>query len=76
MHIDVYLRTTVTIDDKLFATAQQLSGLRDECAVIHAALQALIARESLDAWRHWEGTERVMQPITRRRMRLGREFLL
>jgi Arc/MetJ family transcription regulator len=34
------------INDELLAKAMQLSGLREKTAVVHAGLEALIARES------------------------------
>lgn len=40
------MRTTMIINDELLAKAMQLSGLREKTAVVHAGLEALIARES------------------------------
>jgi Arc/MetJ family transcription regulator len=40
------MRTTMIINDELLARAMQLSGLREKTAVVHAGLEALIARES------------------------------
>ncbi|HEY5666565.1 MAG TPA: type II toxin-antitoxin system VapB family antitoxin [Gammaproteobacteria bacterium] len=40
------MRTTLIIDDELMARAQALSGLKEKTAVVHAGLEALIARES------------------------------
>jgi Arc/MetJ family transcription regulator len=42
----MHMRTTLNIDDTLLARAQELSGLREKTAVLHAGLQALIAREN------------------------------
>jgi Arc/MetJ family transcription regulator len=40
------MRTTVTIDDKMMADAQRLTGLTEKSAIIRAGLKALIERES------------------------------
>lgn len=40
------MRTTLIIDDELLARARELSGLKQEAAIVHAGLRALIARES------------------------------
>jgi len=42
----MHMRNTLIIDDKLLVKAQALSGLREKTAVVHAGLEALIARES------------------------------
>ena len=35
----MHMRTTLIIDDELLAKAQELSGLREKTAVLHAGLQ-------------------------------------
>jgi Arc/MetJ family transcription regulator len=40
------MRTTINIDDELLDRATELSGLREKTAVVHAGLEALVARES------------------------------
>ncbi len=40
------MRTTMIINDELLAQAMRLSGLKEKTAVVHAGLEALIARES------------------------------
>ncbi len=40
------MRTTINIDERLLTEAQRLSGLKTKTAVLHAGLEALIARES------------------------------
>ena len=40
------MRTTVTIDDDTLATAIELTGITERSALIRAALEALIRRES------------------------------
>jgi Arc/MetJ family transcription regulator len=68
----MHMRTTLIIDDELLAKAQELSGLREKTAVLHAGLQALIARESARRLAALGGTERALKPIPRRRTRVGR----
>ncbi|MSO35872.1 MAG: type II toxin-antitoxin system VapB family antitoxin [Acidobacteria bacterium] len=40
------MRTTVILDRELVERAAKLSGLTEKTAIIHAGLEALIARES------------------------------
>jgi Arc/MetJ family transcription regulator len=63
----MHMRTTLIIDDKLLAKAQELSGLREKTAVLHAGLHALIARESARRLAALGGTERGLKPVPRRR---------
>ena len=66
------MRTTLIIDDELLAKAQELSGLREKTAVLHAGLQALIARENARRLAALGATERGLKPIPRRRTRTSR----
>jgi len=68
----MHMRTTLIIDDELLAKAQELSGLREKTAVLHAGLQALISRENARRLAALGGTERALKPITRRRPRISR----
>ena len=45
------MRTTLTLDDELFARAQQISGLTERTQLIREALLALVQRESARCWR-------------------------
>ncbi len=63
----MHVRTTLIIDDALLAKAQELSGLREKTAVLHAGLHALIARESARRLAALGGTERGLKPVPRRR---------
>lgn len=40
------MRTTVTLNDDLLATAQELTGIEERGQLIHAGLQALVQREA------------------------------
>lgn len=42
----MHMRTTIDIDETLFKEAQRLSGLKGKTTILHAGLEALIARES------------------------------
>ena len=55
------------IDDELLERAQKLSGIREKTAVVHAGLEALIARESARRLAALGGTDRAIKPISRRR---------
>ena len=68
----MHMRTTLIIDDVLLAKAQELSGLQEKTAVLHAGLQALIARENARRLAALGGTERLIKPIPRRRARTAR----
>jgi len=68
----MHMRTTLIIDDTLLARAQELSGLREKTAVLHAGLQALIARENARRLAALGGAERRLKPIPRRRTRTAR----
>jgi Arc/MetJ family transcription regulator len=66
------MRTTLIIDDALLEKARKLSGLSEKTAVLHAGLQALIARESARRLAALGGTEPDLEQIPRRRTRLAR----
>ena len=40
------MRTTLNLDDDLVALARRLTGIEEKTALVHAGLEALIARES------------------------------
>jgi Arc/MetJ family transcription regulator len=61
------MRTTLIIDDELLAKAQTLSGLREKTAVVHAGLEALIARESARRLAALGASEPRLEPTPRRR---------
>ena len=68
----MHMRTTVILNDELLKKAQELSGLREKTAVLHAGLQALISRESAKRLAALGGTEPSLKPIPRRRSRPGK----
>ena len=44
--IMMHMRTTMILDQALLDEARRLTGLTEKTAVVHAGLEALIARES------------------------------
>jgi Arc/MetJ family transcription regulator len=68
----MHMRTTLIIDDELLERARDLSGIREKTAIVHAGLNALIARESARRLAALGGTERALRPIRRRRPLSGR----
>lgn len=40
------MKTTMILDDLLIKRARELTGINEKTAVVHAGLEALIARES------------------------------
>jgi Arc/MetJ family transcription regulator len=63
----MHMRTTLIIDDDLLKRAQELTGLPEKTAVVHAGLDALIARESARRLAALGGSERKLKPARRRR---------
>lgn len=63
----ICMRTTLNIDPELLREAQRLSGLKQKTAVVHAGLEALIARSSAKRLAILGGTEKRLRPVRRRR---------
>ena len=63
----MHMRTTLNIDDVILERARQLSGLEEKTAVIHAGLEALIARESARRLAALGGSEPDLEQPPRRR---------
>jgi len=60
------MRTTMNIDDELLEQARRLTGLTEKTALVRAALEALIERESARRLARLGGTEPELGPIPRR----------
>ena len=60
------MRTTLNLDDDLIEEAQRLTGLTEKTAVVRAALEALIERESARRLARLGGSEPTLAPIPRR----------
>jgi Arc/MetJ family transcription regulator len=65
--IFMHMRTTLIIDDALLERARKLSGIREKTALVHAGLDALIARESARRLAALGGMERSIDAPRRRR---------
>jgi len=70
--IFMQMRTTLILDEALLERARQLSGLSGKTAVLHAGLEALIARESARRLAALGGSDRDAKPVPRRRPRTRR----
>ncbi len=61
------MRTTITIDDELFADAQELTGIKEKSALVNASLKALVEREAARRLARLGGSQPHLKPIPRRR---------
>ncbi|MGW8201086.1 type II toxin-antitoxin system VapB family antitoxin [Sphingomonas sp. VDB2] len=61
------MRTTVTLDDDLVATAQEYTGLREKPALLREALTALIQREAARRLARLGGSQPDLELPSRRR---------
>lgn len=63
----VHMRTTLNLNDSLLREAARLTRIEEKTALIHAGLEALIARESARRLAALGGTEPKLEPAPRRR---------
>lgn len=63
----MHMRTTLIIDDALIDRARRLTGIEEKTALVHAGLEALIAREAAKRLAALGGTEPQLNPTPRRR---------
>lgn len=61
------VRTTLNLDDKLLASAQQLTGIEEKAALVREALVALVERESARRLAQLGGSEPGLKKPPRRR---------
>lgn len=61
------MRTTINIDDELFAQAAKLVGTLDRSAMVREGLKALIERESARRLARLGGTQPALKMAPRRR---------
>ena len=61
------MRTTLILDEDLLERARQLTGIRKKTTLVHAGLEALIAREAARRLAALAGTEPALRSIPRRR---------
>jgi hypothetical protein len=63
----MHMRTTLILNDELVEKAKELSGIAEKTAVVHAGLEALIARETARRLAALGGSEPQLRPARRRR---------
>jgi len=63
----MHMRTTLIIDENLFERASKLTGIRQKTALVHAGLEALIAREAARRLAALGGAEPALRAVPRRR---------
>ena len=63
----MHMRTTLIINDELVEQARELTGIDEKTALVHAGLEALIAREAAVRLAAMGGSQPRMQSIPRRR---------
>jgi Arc/MetJ family transcription regulator len=61
------MRTTIAIDDELFAKAQEFAGVTEKSAVIREALKAFVEREAARRLARMGGTQPDAKGPPRRR---------
>lgn len=66
------MRTTLILNPELLDRARQLTGIQEKTALVHAGLEALIAREAGKRLAALGGTEPKLKAIPRRRPEPGR----
>lgn len=60
------MRTTLNIDDDLYAKAVELTGVHEKTALLRESLKALIERESARQLALLGGSEPDLKPVSRR----------
>ncbi len=60
------MRTTVNIDDRLLAEAQQITGVAEKATLLREGLKALIERESARRLARLGATEAQLNAVSRR----------
>ena len=63
----MHMRTTLIIDDVLVERARRLTGIEEKTALVHAGLEALIAREAAKRLAALGGSQPQLEPAPRRR---------
>jgi len=51
------MKATITIDDELFAKAQEFAGVTEKSAVVREALKAFVDRDAARRLAHLRGTQ-------------------
>jgi Arc/MetJ family transcription regulator len=66
-YILMHMRTTLIINPELLERARQITGIQEKTALVHAGLEALIAREAAKRLAALGGTEPSLRAVPRRR---------
>jgi hypothetical protein len=66
------MRTTLILNETLVTRARELTGITEKTALVHAALEALISRETSGRLAALGGTEPDLEEIPRRRAALAK----
>lgn len=61
------MRTTVTLDDELLASAEKYTGVKEKSALVNRALKALVEREAALRLARLGGTQPRLKAPPRRR---------
>jgi Arc/MetJ family transcription regulator len=61
------VRTTISLDDELLATAQEYTGVKEKSALVRLALELLVQREAARRLAAMGGTDPELKDIPRRR---------
>ena len=67
------MRTTLNIDDDLYAQAVELTGVHEKTALVRESLRALIERESAKRLALLGGSEPDLKSIPRRQSNMAKE---
>jgi Arc/MetJ family transcription regulator len=68
----MHMRTTLIVNDELVERARELTGIEEKTALVHAGLEALIAREAARRLAAMGGSQPELRPIPRRRSQSAR----
>ena len=63
----MHMRTTLIIDNELLSRAKELTGIQEKTSLVHAGLEALIAREAGKRLAALGGTQPKLSNVPRRR---------
>ena len=70
---ELNMRTTLNIDDDLYAQAVELTGVHEKTALVRESLHALIERESAKRLALLGGSEPDLMSIPRRQSTIAKE---
>jgi Arc/MetJ family transcription regulator len=68
----MHMRTTLNLDDAMIEEARRLTGIREKTALVHAGLEALLAREAARRLAALGGSQPTLRPVRRRRPGLSK----